>query len=167
MNDHKAFLLSSAILAALIIALLSFVFIRKSETGPGDPVPQFSRAEFSDNTLKGQVTLVNFFASWCPPCEAEHPFLLDLKTNYGITIYGVNYKDSDIGRRDYLQRMGNPYVAVTSDQDGSFAELWGVKSVPETILVNTDGMIIMRIPKPLTPDYIQKELLPAIRSLRK
>ena len=129
-------------------------------------VPEFTRAEFSSDDLKGRVTLVNFFASWCPPCEAEHGMLMDLKANHGVAIYGVNYKDSDSGRVDYLQRLGNPYVAVTPDPKGEMAILWGTYGVPETFVVDKKGIIRYRLTAPLTPDLVKSTLIPLIREIQ-
>lgn len=134
--------------------------------GPGSPAPLFTRAEFGSENLKDRVTIVNFFASWCPPCEAEHPLLIDLKSHHGLTIYGVNYKDGDSGRVDYLQRLGNPYAAVTADPKGGLAAIWGVRGVPETFVIDKNGIIRYRINAPLTPDVIDNTLIPLIRRLQ-
>lgn len=131
------------------------------------PVPAFQRPEFSSADLKGQVSIVNFFASWCPPCEAEHPELIRLENEHGISIYGVNYKDSDIGRVDYLQRLGNPYAAITPDQDGELAAQWMIQGVPETIVVDARGYIRYRVRAPLTRDLINEKILPLIRELKR
>ena len=168
MNDRHALLLSSLILAALLVAAGLYIFAgpRRGADPEPVPVPAFSRAEFSDTDLRGQVSIVNIFASWCPPCEAEHGLLMQLKTEHGIAIYGINYKDSDSGRLDYLQRLGNPYIAVTPDREGNLAGLWGMVGVPESFVVDGNGMIRYHLRAPLTDDLIRDEILPLIRKIQ-
>lgn len=130
------------------------------------PVPAFKRAEFGSGDFKGRVTLINFFASWCPPCEAENDQLMRLKNDEGVAIYGIDYKDSDSGRQDFLARLGNPYAAVTADKDGQLAILFGTYGVPETFIIDPQGRVRYRHAAPLTPDDIDGTILPLIRSLR-
>jgi cytochrome c biogenesis protein CcmG/thiol:disulfide interchange protein DsbE len=172
MNRKKIIYLLPILLFAALMAVAAIPLLRGDD--PADirsalleqSVPFFTRAEFSSNDLKGRVTLVNFFASWCPPCEAEHSLLMDLKTNHGISIYGVNYKDSDSGRVDYLQRLGNPYVAVTPDPKGEMAILWGTYGVPETFVIDKNGTIRYRLSAPLTPEEVKDTLIPMIREIQ-
>lgn len=168
MNDRHALYLSSSILLVLMIACGIFLAVRNSEKSSApEPalVPSFSRAEFSSRDFLGKVSIVNIFASWCTPCEAEHPFLMNLKTNHGVVIYGIDFKDSTSGRVDYLQRLGNPYVAVTADGDGTLSETWGATGVPETYVIDSKGRIVHHHAGPLTPDDIESTILPLIRQL--
>jgi cytochrome c biogenesis protein CcmG/thiol:disulfide interchange protein DsbE len=130
------------------------------------PVPAFTRPEFSSTDLKGRVTLVNFFASWCPPCEAENDTLLKLKADRGIVIYGINYKDNSGSRRDYLTRLGNPYAAVTPDPNGQLAILWGTYGVPETFVIDAQGRIRYRHSAPLTAKDVDEILIPLMREIQ-
>lgn len=129
-------------------------------------IPAFNRPEFSSADLEGQVSIVNFFASWCPPCEIEHPQLIRLKNDHGVSIYGINYKDSDSGRVDYLHRLGNPYTAIAPDPDGELAALWFVQGVPETLIIDPAGHIRYRLSAPLTPELVNQTLLPLIREIK-
>lgn len=115
--------------------------------------------------LAGEVRLVNFFASWCVPCLAEHPLLTRLAREEGIALYGINYKDETAAATAWLARHGNPYRLVGADADGRTAIDWGVYGVPETFVVDRDGHIRYRHPGPLTPDLVRDELLPLIREL--
>ena len=167
----KTILFIPAALFALLLAFAAVPLLRG--TNPTEiksvlidqPVPEFIRPEFSSADLKGRVTLVNFFASWCPPCEAENDVLMTLKSTRGMAIYGVNYKDSVSGRVDYLQRLGNPYAAITPDPSGELAILWGTYGVPETFLIDPQGRIRYRHAAPLTPTDIETVLLPLIREI--
>jgi cytochrome c biogenesis protein CcmG/thiol:disulfide interchange protein DsbE len=115
----------------------------------------------------GSVRLVNFFASWCVPCLAEHPLLTRLAREEGIPLFGVNYKDPTDAATAWLDRHGNPYELVGADTDGRTAIDWGVYGVPETFVVDGEGHIRFRHAGPLTPDIVRTQILPLIRDLSK
>ncbi len=115
--------------------------------------------------LGGAVRLVNFFASWCVPCLAEHPLLTRLAREEGIPVLGVNYKDATADATAWLDRHGNPYDKVGADADGRTAIDWGVYGVPETFVVDRDGHIRFRHAGPLTPDVVRTQLMPLIEGL--
>lgn len=115
-------------------------------TRDGAPVPGFGRA---DLTRKG-VTLVNVFASWCAPCHAEHPFLMELAKDSRIRILGINQKDQPENARRFLGAKGNPYAAVGVDPAGRASIEWGVYGVPETFVVRGDGVIAHKLVGPIT-----------------
>ena len=169
---NKNLLLLPVIVFAILLAVAITPLLRGDDPTAirsvliDQPVPAFTRPEFSSTDLTGHVTLVNFFASWCPPCEAENDVLLNLKSTRGLVIYGINYKDSDSGRRDYLARLGNPYMAVTPDLNGELAILWGTYGVPETFVIDAAGRIRYRHAAPLTPDDVEKIILPLIREIQ-
>ena len=95
--------------------------------------------------------LVNFFASWCAPCEVEHPQLMALKAQ-GVKVVGVAYKDAPANTQAFLTRMGDPFAERLVDRDGRAGLEFGVTGVPETYLVGSDGVIIAKHTGPLTPD---------------
>jgi len=115
----------------------------------------------ADMVTSGQVTLVNFWASWCPPCRAEHPVLLDLAAQ-GIPIIGVNFKDDDDKATQYLARDGNPFVAVGFDPAGRTAIEWGVAGPPETFILDGAGKIVFKFTGPLVGADYQNRFLPAL-----
>jgi cytochrome c biogenesis protein CcmG, thiol:disulfide interchange protein DsbE len=115
-------------------------------TRDGRAIPGFGKADLT----KGQVTLVNIFASWCAPCHAEHPFLMDLGKDSRFRIIGINQKDQPENARRFLGAKGNPYVAVGVDPNGRASIDWGVYGVPETFIVKGDGTIAYKLVGPLT-----------------
>lgn len=129
------------------------------------PLPGFE-AGFSDADLGGEVALVNVFASWCVPCLAEHPLLTRLAVEEGIPLYGINYRDPEADAVAWLTRHGNPYRLIGSDRTGRIGIEWGVYGVPETYIIDADGRIRYRHVGPLTPDIVQRELMPLIAEVR-
>jgi cytochrome c biogenesis protein CcmG/thiol:disulfide interchange protein DsbE len=115
--------------------------------------------------LGGRPALVNFFASWCIPCLAEHPVLTRLATEDGIPIFGVNFKDKPADAEAWLARNGDPFRRIGADRTGRTAIDFGTYGVPETFLVDADGRIRWRWPGPLTPDVVEEQLLPLWREL--
>lgn len=118
----------------------------------------------SADLANGQVSVVNFWASWCVPCAQEHPLLLALKERTGARLYGVNYKDQTAAALRFLRRYGNPFVAVGMDSNGRAAIEWGVYGIPETFIVNGRGEIVYKHVGPITPETLDREIIPAIRS---
>lgn len=127
-----------------------------------DPIPGPNEAPgFGPENLKGQVTLVNVFASWCVPCRQEHPFLMDLAQK-GVTIYGINEKDAPENARKFLSELGDPYTRIGTDPAGRAAIEWGVYGVPETFVINPKGIITYKHVGPLNAKAIEEGLLPAL-----
>ena len=121
---------------------------------------------FDTAALKGQVTVVNVFASWCIPCRDEHPLLTALKAETGVRLLGINQKDAPENARAFLAALGNPYDAIGADASGRTSIDWGVYGVPETFLVDANGVIRYKHIGPLSADAIEKELIPAIARAR-
>ena len=106
--------------------------------------------------------LVNFWASWCVPCVVEHPQLMRL-TRDGVTILGINYKDRPADAQAFLQRHGNPFRKLGTDEPGRVAIDWGLYGVPETYLIDRQGLIRWRFAGPITPEVLDKDLRPLLR----
>jgi cytochrome c biogenesis protein CcmG, thiol:disulfide interchange protein DsbE len=115
---------------------------------------------------KGKVSVVNFWASWCGPCVEEHPLLVKLSGNPDIHLYGINYKDAAVNARRFLGRYGNPFSTVGVDANGRAAIDWGVYGMPETFVVDGQGVITYKHVGPLTPKSFATQLLPAIEAAR-
>ena len=111
----------------------------------------------------GQITLVNFWASWCPPCRAEHPVLKQLSAD-GIRVVGVNFKDTAKDASAYLTKDGNPFLALAFDPQGRSAIDWGVTAPPETFIVGGDGKVMFRFVGPLVGSYYEQTFLPALQA---
>jgi cytochrome c biogenesis protein CcmG/thiol:disulfide interchange protein DsbE len=123
----------------------------------GKPVPGLNSAE-----LKGEVTVLNVWASWCVPCRDEAPLLMALAADRRIRIVGINYKDQPDNARRFLGRYGNPFIANGTDGNGRAAIEWGVYGVPETFVVGRNGRIAYKLIGPITADNLDQTLKPAI-----
>ncbi len=123
----------------------------------GKPVPGLVATSF-----KGEVTVVNVWASWCVPCHDEAPLLMQLAQDNRLRLIGINYKDKPDNARRFLGRYGNPFAAAGADQNGRAAIEWGVYGVPETFIVGRDARIAYKLVGPITPDNLDKVLKPEI-----
>lgn len=111
------------------------------------------------------VKLVNFWASWCAPCRAEHPQLTALAAE-GLPIIGINYKDKPDQALGFLAELGDPFAMLGADAGGRTGLDWGIYGVPETFVVDGAGKVLLRYPGPLTAETIAKRLKPAIEAAR-
>lgn len=116
----------------------------------------------TDAAVKGKLSLVNVFASWCVPCRQEHPILKELAKDSRITIVGINYKDRQENALRFLGELGNPYAAIGVDPNGKAAIDWGVYGIPESYLVAADGTILYKRVGPFDDKSVQEGLYPAI-----
>ena len=116
----------------------------------------------TDDAIKGKLTLVNVFASWCIPCRDEHPVLKELAKDGRLNIVAINYKDTSENALRFLGELGNPYNAIGIDPNGSAAIDWGVYGIPESYLVAPDGTILYKQVGPFTPTSLKEGLYPAI-----
>jgi cytochrome c biogenesis protein CcmG/thiol:disulfide interchange protein DsbE len=135
------------------------------------PAPQFDlpplpgeKEGFSSADLKGHVSLVNTFASWCAPCRVEHPVLNALARTRRVPIYGIDYKDRTEAAAAWIGELGNPYTRIGAD-DGHVGIEWGVYGVPETFVVDRSGRIRYKHVGPLTEADLQKTILPLVARL--
>lgn len=124
-----------------------------------EELPGYPKAMQAD-LARGEVILVNFWASWCPPCRAEHPKLLELSKD--IPIVGINFKDNVGPATSYLQDDGNPFVSVGFDPKGRTAIDWGVTAPPETFILSGDGTVLYRFAGPLVGSDYEQRFLPEL-----
>ncbi|MBW9054226.1 DsbE family thiol:disulfide interchange protein [Rhizobium mesosinicum] len=116
----------------------------------------------TDEAVKGKLTLVNVFASWCIPCRDEHPLLKQLAEDERLNIVAINYKDKNENALRFLGELGNPYHAIGVDPNGKAAIDWGVYGIPESYLVAPDGTIIYKRVGPFDDISLKEGLFPAI-----
>ena len=106
----------------------------------------------NDLLIKNELNLINIWASWCSPCKAEHPYLINLNERFGINLIGINYKDNLDNSKKFLSDLGNPYDEVLVDSDGIKSIELGAIGVPETYLINNENKIIKKFIGPLDQD---------------
>ena len=165
---------------AIFLVLVAFLF-RGLSLDPkripsplvGKPMPEFTlprlqdpAATLSDTDLKGKVSILNIWATWCVSCRAEHKVLLLLAKNDKVDIYGLNYKDERAKAKQWLVQLGDPYVANAFDADGRTGIDWGVYGAPETFIMDREGIIRHKHIGPLTVDALNNEILPLIAELQ-
>ncbi len=140
----------------------------------GKPVPEFNLPPVQGRTLglssadlRGEVSLVNVFASWCTACREEHPLLMELKAKNIVPIHGINYKDKPDDAEKWLAELGDSYTRTGADINGRVGIDWGVYGVPETYVIGRDGLIAYKQIGQLTPEILQDKIIPLINELRK
>ncbi len=139
----------------------------------GKPVPQFDLPPVKGRTLglktddlKGEVSLVNVFASWCVACRQEHPFFMELKKRNLVPLHGLNYKDQPDDAAAWLDELGDPYTRTGADIDGMVGIDWGVYGVPETFVISKQGTIVYKQIGPITPKIWEETIWPIIQKER-
>ena len=138
----------------------------------GKPAPAFALARLDKpeqkigrDDLLGKVWMLNVWASWCVACRQEHPLLVEFAKAKILPIYGLNYKDKPDAGRKWLADFGNPYTASLSDLDGRVGIDFGVYGVPETFIIDRQGMVRFKHIGPVTPEVIRTQIEPLVRKL--
>jgi len=167
------------LIPAIVFGVLLFVFLRGLDPARdpravpsaliGKAAPAFAlpglapdQPGVTNADFAGKTVIVNFFASWCVPCRAEHPTLAALARQSGVPVYGIAYKDDPTASSALLSELGNPYRAVGADRTGMTAIDFGVYGVPETFVIDSKGVIRFRQAGPLDPETVTKRLLPLL-----
>lgn len=140
----------------------------------GKPAPSFSvpqlhdaTAKFSPQEMVGKVWLLNVWASWCVSCREEHPILNEFAKTGTTPLVGLNYKDKREDGIRWLARFGNPYLLSAYDGDGRVGINYGVYGVPETYVIDKAGVIRFKQIGPVTPEVLQKKIIPLVQELNK
>jgi len=165
------------LLMALLVVALFHTLMHNSKgkfaQHVGDPVPatmlptlEASAITFNTADWKSRAYAVNFFASWCIDCRAEHDGLLELK-DAGVPLIGIAYKDNPAPLRELLENKGDPYLAVAMDNTGKAFIDWGLTGVPETLIVDKTGIIRFHYIGPMTENVIVDDFLPAWKDAQK
>jgi cytochrome c biogenesis protein CcmG, thiol:disulfide interchange protein DsbE len=138
----------------------------------GKPAPGFALARLDDaaqtiqrEDMLGKVWMLNVWASWCVACREEHPLLVEFSRKKLLPVYGLNYKDQRADGLAWLGQFGNPYDASLFDSDGRVGIDFGVYGVPETFIIDRQGVVRLKHIGPLTPQVIQIEIEPMVRKL--
>lgn len=171
------FLLPVLVFLALAVVLGVGLFLDPREVPSpliGKPVPEFTLPPVRGRTLglssadlKGEVSLVNVFASWCVACREEHPLLMQLKQQGLVSIHGLNYKDAPKDAAEWLDALGDPYTRTGADTDGRVGIDWGVYGVPETFVIDRNGHIAYKHIGPMTRRDWDEKIAPLIERLRR
>lgn len=140
----------------------------------GKPAPRFFAARLENaaavvtpEQLRGQVWLLNVWASWCASCQVEHPVLVDFARRGLAPVVGLNYKDVRADGMAWLRRHGNPYTTSVYDHDGRIGLDFGVYGVPETFIIDQRGIVRFKHVGPLTPEIVSDKLVPKIEELKR
>jgi len=162
----------------LVLVVFLFVGLRRDPSivpSPliGKPAPVFKLSQLHKpgeslgvEDLKGQVWLLNVWASWCVSCREEHPILIQLAKSKLLPVYGLDYKDKQEQALQWLAQNGDPYTASVVDTDGRVGIDYGVYGVPETFLIDKAGVIRYKQIGPITADALKDKILPLARELQ-
>lgn len=131
------------------------------------PVLSAPQQSFKSEEMRGKVWLLNAWASWCVACREEHPLLLKLSRSGVVPIYGLDYKDERQDALAWLEEFGNPYTLVLSDKDGRIGIDYGVYGVPETFIIDRNGVIRYKQIGPVTEEALEKKIIPLVKELQK
>lgn len=122
--------------------------------------------KLSPTDLKGKVWLLNVWASWCVSCREEHPVLNQFAQRHMVILIGLNYKDDPVAAKNWLETLGNPYNDSVMDNDGRIGIDWGVYGVPETFVMDKQGIVRYKHTGPVTEDDINTIFLPLVGKLQ-
>jgi cytochrome c biogenesis protein CcmG/thiol:disulfide interchange protein DsbE len=170
-----------AIPLAVFVVIVGFLFVGlglnpRAVPSPliGKPAPAFQLAQlhtperaFTQQDMLGQVWLLNVWASWCISCRDEHPLLVQLGKSNTVPLVGLNYKDKPDDAKAWLKQFGDPYRLSISDLNGRVGIDYGVYGVPETFIIDKAGVIRHKHIGALTPEALEKKILPLVRELQK
>jgi len=174
---NKSLLIPLAVFLVLVVTLGVGFSLKNPHILPSElidrPFPEFVAAELHDpnrkvtrEDLKGQVSMVNVWATWCPNCVIEHPELVRISREEGIPLYGVNYNDDVDKAQAWLRRYENPFVLNIVDDNGKLGIDLGVYGAPETFIVDAQGVIQYKHVGAVTRDIFETEMKPVIEQLR-
>ncbi len=122
---------------------------------------------FSNKDMKGQVWLLNVWASWCVACRQEHPILVEMARRGEVPLYGLNYKDAPSQAKRWLEEHGNPYKLSAVDYEGKVGIDYGVYGVPETFIIDKQGVIRHKVIGPISVPELQNCVMPVVNELKK
>jgi cytochrome c biogenesis protein CcmG/thiol:disulfide interchange protein DsbE len=133
----------------------------------GGTPQEYGKGFSSEDLKKGGISVINVFASWCLPCQTEHPLLTRLAKMNVAKIYGLNFKDSPDKAIKWLKELGDPYDAIGADPKGRVSIDWGVYGIPETFIVDGAGKIRFKYVGPMNDNILENQILPVIEKLKR
>lgn len=165
------FLIPAAVLAGLVVLFAVGLQLDPTKVPSpliGKPAPAFDLPTLEGSrlalaTLQGRPVLVNFWASWCTPCLQEHPLLMELSRS-GVPIVGINYKDDPETAKQWLAHHGNPFATIAQDRDGHVGLDWGVYGVPESFVLDAQGVIRFKQIGPMTREAWHTDMAALLRA---
>jgi cytochrome c biogenesis protein CcmG/thiol:disulfide interchange protein DsbE len=170
------FLLPLALFMGVVVFLFKGLGLNPREVPSpliGKPAPAFSLPKLhapeqtiSRDDLLGKVWMLNVWASWCAPCREEHPLVIDIAQRKLLPVYGLNYKDQGPAAQRWLAQLGDPYQATIVDADGRVGIDYGVYGVPETFIIDRQGVIRFKHTGPLTPEVVRTRIEPLVKELQ-
>ncbi|MDA3920174.1 MAG: DsbE family thiol:disulfide interchange protein [Salinisphaera sp.] len=166
-----------AVVVAGLVVLLGYGLTRQPSILPSalinKPAPAFNLPTLDaadkrvgSDVLKGHVTLVNVWASWCVACREENDLVTEISQRTGVPVLGINYKDKRGDAKRWLARFGNPFAVVAFDRSGQVGIDWGVAAVPESFVVDRHGMIRYKVVGAITRKEMNKVLIPKLKQLQ-
>ena len=162
------------LVSALIIYLVYGLYAKQTAPSPwvGKEIPEFSLStqtsrDLTDQSLKGKPCLVTFFASWCFSCRVEHKMLGEISQKYRLPLYGIAYRDDEKAVMTWLAKFGNPFVQIGFDVLGEVGATWGIMGVPETFLLDDQGVVRHHVRGALLNDDAIQGLERAIKTVNK
>ena len=175
MIKHVRYLVPMGILLVLLYFLRAGLTLNPKEvpspligkTAPAFSLPRLDQPELriSRDDMRGQVWMLNVWASWCVACRQEHPLLVQYAKQAKVPIYGLNYKDERAAGMKWLADFGDPYTVSISDRDGRVGIDFGVYGVPESFVIDREGVIRYKQIGPLTPEVLRDTIEPLIKQL--
>lgn len=127
------------------------------------PLGNFDLLSTEDFTGNGLI-IVNFWASWCPPCRAEHPTLTAL-AEAGNPLFGINYRDRPVHALSFLDDLGNPFDRIGTDPEARNGRNWGVIAMPETFFINDEGIVVLHFRGPIVRRSLENQVIPALAAV--
>ncbi len=170
----KAFWTLGVFIALVVLLAVGLRLNPREVPSPliGKPAPTFDLPllnepdkQFSEKTMLGKVWIMNVWASWCPPCLVEHPVVTQMARSGIAPVIGLNYKDTREDALPWLKRNGDPFQLIAFDGNGRIGIDYGVYGVPETYVIDRQGIIRYKHIGPLTPDIVTKEMEPLVKDL--
>jgi cytochrome c biogenesis protein CcmG, thiol:disulfide interchange protein DsbE len=169
------YLLPLALFAAIVLFLGVGLGLNPREVPSpliGKPAPAFKLPRLDDTSqtlskddMLGKVWMLNVWASWCAPCREEHPLVIAIARSGLVPVYGLNYKDKPAAAKGWLASLGDPYRATLVDADGRVGIDFGVYGVPETFIIDRQGIVRLKHTGPLTPEVVRERIEPLLKEL--